>query len=97
MQIGRQLSIFHSSCGRSKTLSLVKAKKPGDVCPQVLLTIPVHTFPSACLHHEKANLRNLEIQNDERLSSPHYNHSIIEDMFMDEHIVSKGAAETAEY
>ena len=81
-----------------KPCLLVKAKKPGDVCLRVLLTIPVHTFPSARLHHEKANLRNLEIQNDERLPSPHYNHSIIEDMFMDEHIkYLRGAAETAEY
>ena len=55
-----------------KPCLLVKAKKPGDVCLRVLLTIPVHAFPPARLHHEKANLRSLEIQDDERLPSPHY-------------------------
>ena len=81
-----------------KPCLLVKAKKPGDVCLRVLLTIPVHAFPPARLHHEKANLRSLEVQDDERLPSPHYNHSIIEDMFMDEHIkYLRDAAEMAEY
>lgn len=81
-----------------KPCLLVKAKAHGDVCLRVLLTASANTFPSARLHPDKANMRHLDSGDGVRCSSSHYNHSILEDMFLDVHAkYLQDAAASAEY
>lgn len=69
-----------------KPCLLVKAKKFDDVCLRVILTAPSDTFPAARLHPNKSNLRHLEGNEGERAFSPHYNQSIMEDLFVTQHM-----------
>lgn len=81
-----------------KPCLLVKAKKLSDVCLRLLLTAPANAFPPARLQPNKANLRHLQGGDGERSPSPHYNQSILEDMFFDEHAkYMHDAAAAAEY
>ena len=90
------LSAHHADI--RKPCLLVKAKKISDVCLRLLLTVPVHAFPAARLLPDKANLRHLEGKDGERVPSPHYNQSILEDMFFDDHAkYLQDAASTAGY
>ena len=68
-----------------KPCLLVRAKKSSDVCLRVLLTAPADAFPVARLQPDKANLRNLDDEDGDRSPSPHYNQTILEDMFTEEH------------
>ena len=77
------LSTHHGDA--RKPCLLIKAKKPNDLCLRVVLTAPADTFPPSRLHPEKANLRHLAEVEGQREPSPHYNQSIVEDMFVDQH------------
>mmetsp|Transcript_27593 Transcript_27593/g.44198 ORF Transcript_27593/g.44198 Transcript_27593/m.44198 type:complete len:1100 (-) Transcript_27593:1628-4927(-) len=93
-----ELSSHHADI--RKQCLLIKAKKSSDatVCLRMLLTAPANAFPVARLQLDKANLRHLDGGDGGRLPSPHYNQSILEDMFYDEHAkYLRDAAATAEY
>eukprot|EP00227_Mantoniella_beaufortii_P013523 CAMPEP_0197574888 /NCGR_PEP_ID=MMETSP1326-20131121/474_1 /TAXON_ID=1155430 /ORGANISM="Genus nov. species nov., Strain RCC2288" /LENGTH=1092 /DNA_ID=CAMNT_0043137551 /DNA_START=191 /DNA_END=3466 /DNA_ORIENTATION=+ len=96
------LSAHHADI--RKPCLLIRPKKPsGDVCLRLLLTARANAFPASRLLPDKANLRQLEAAGggdggNDRLASPHYNQSILEDMFLDEHIkFLRDAAQKAEF